>query len=181
MGRIVANVITSIDGITESPGEWGMRLFDVDAQRESLKRLLNSEAMLMGRLTYQALKAVWAGNDGPLGKRINSIKKYVFSTTLRTASMLNAEVIRGDAVVEATRLRSSASADLTIFGFGRLPRALMDAGLLDELRLLLNPVFVGTGDGLHSVHRRYDMRLASSETLPTGLVVLTYRPLIVPR
>jgi dihydrofolate reductase len=64
MGRIVATVMTSMDGVTESPGDWGMRYFDEDAQRDSLKRLMISDAMLMGRLTYEALGAAWSQRQG---------------------------------------------------------------------------------------------------------------------
>jgi dihydrofolate reductase len=176
MGRIVATVMTSLDGVTESPGDWGMRYFDEDAQRDSLKRLMISDAMLMGRLTYEALVAAWSQRQGPFADRINSIKKHVFSSTMQDASWANSSVVGGDVVEEARRLKSGSSGDLTIFGFGQLARALFEADLLDELRMAINPVLVGRGDGFASQRGRRDMKLVSSETLPTGIVVLTYRP-----
>jgi dihydrofolate reductase len=176
MGRIVATVMTSIDGVTESPGEWGMRTFDEDAQRDSIKRLAISDAMLMGRLTYQALAAAWSQRQGPFADRINAIRKVVFSSTLADAAWSNATVMSGNPVEAARKLRAEATGDLTIFGFGRLARALLDADLLDELRTAVNPVLVGVGDGFGSQRSRRDMTLVSSETLPTGVVVLVYRP-----
>ena len=176
MGRIVATVMTSIDGVTESPGDWGMRYFDEDAQRDSLKRLMISDAMLMGRLTYEALRAAWSQRQGPFADRINVIPKHVFSSTMQDAPWANASIVRGDVVQEAKTLKSKARGDLTIFGFGQLARALLAAGLLDELRIAINPVLVGNGDGLGSQRLRRDMRLVSSEALPTGVVVVTYRP-----
>lgn len=176
MGRIVSTVIVSLDGITESPGDWGMRFFDADAQRDSLKRLLNSEAMLMGRQTYEALSAVWPTRSGPFADRINSIKKYVVSSRLAGSSWTHSELLTGDVVETIGMLKTSAVADLTIFGFGQLARTLFQANLVDELRMAISPVFVGQGDGLHTLAKRRDMRLVSSETLPTGVVVLTYRP-----
>jgi dihydrofolate reductase len=176
MGRIVATVMTSLDGVTESPGDWGMRYFDEDAQRDSLKRLMISDAMLMGRLTYEALGAAWSQRQGAFADRINSIRKYVFSSTMQVAPWANSLVVAGDVVEETRKLKSTSSGDLTIFGFGKLPRALFEAALLDELRMAINPVLVGRGDGLASQRSRRDMKLISSETLPTGVVVLTYRP-----
>jgi dihydrofolate reductase len=176
MGRIVATVMTSLDGVTESPGDWGMRYFDEDAQRDSLKRLMISDAMLMGRLTYEALGAAWSQRHGAFADRINSIRKYVFSSTMQVAPWANSLVVAGDVVEETRKLKSTSSGDLTIFGFGKLPRALFAADLLDELRMAINPVLVGRGDGFASQRSRRDLKLVSSETLPTGVVVLTYRP-----
>ncbi len=176
MGRIVATVMTALDGVTESPGDWGMRYFDEDAQRDSLKRLMISDAMLMGRLTYEALSAAWSQRQGPFADRINAIRKHVFSSTMQDAHWANASVLGGDVVDGARALKSAAIGDLTIFGFGQLARALFEADLLDELRMAVNPVLVGRGDGFASQRSRRDMKLVSSETLPTGVVVLTYRP-----
>jgi dihydrofolate reductase len=177
MGRVVVTVMTSLDGVTESPADWGMRYFDEDAQRDSLKRLMISDAMLMGRLTYQALGAAWSQRQGPFADRINAIKKYVLSSTLASTEWANATVMNGDVVENVRQLRAAAHGDLTIFGFGQLARALLVADLLDELRMAVNPVLVGRGDGFASQRSRRDMKLVSSETLPTGVVVLTYRPL----
>jgi dihydrofolate reductase len=136
-----------------------------------------SDAMLMGRLTYQALGAAWSQRQGPFADRINAIKKYVLSSTLASTEWANATVMNGDVVENVRQLRAAAHGDLTIFGFGQLARALLVADLLDELRMAVNPVLVGRGDGFASQRSRRDMKLVSSETLPTGVVVLTYRPL----
>lgn len=176
MARIVATLMASIDGVTKAPGEWGMKNFDDDAQRDSLKRLMISDAMLMGRLTYEALSAVWSSRKGLFADRINEIPKHVFSSTLPSLSWQNASVVKGDVIQAANELKTAAVGDLTIFGFGQLARALFGADLLDELRIAINPILVGTGEGLGSLRFRKDMRLVSTETLPTGVVVVTYRP-----
>jgi dihydrofolate reductase len=100
----------------------------------------------------------------------------VFSSTMQVASWTNSLVVAGDVVEETRKLKLTSSGDLTIFGFGKLPRALFVADLLDELRMAINPVLVGRGDGFASQRSRRDLKLVSSETLPTGVVVLTYRP-----
>lgn len=105
MGRVVVTVMTSLDSVTESPGDWGMRYFDEDAQRDSLKRLMISDAMLMGRLTYQELGAAWSQRKGPFADRINAIKKYVFSSTLASTEWANATVMNGDVVENVRQLR----------------------------------------------------------------------------
>jgi dihydrofolate reductase len=155
----------------------GERYFDEDAQRDSLKRLMISDAMLMGRLTHEALGAAWSQRQGAFADRINAIRKYVFSSTMQVAApWANSLVVAGDVVEETRKLKSTSSGDLTIFGFGKLAGVLFAANLLDELRMAVNPILVGRGDGFASQRSRREMKLVSSETLPTGVVVLTYRP-----
>jgi dihydrofolate reductase len=107
MGRIVATVMMSLNGVTESPGDWGMRYFDEDAQRDSLKRLMISDAMLMGRLTYEALGAAWSQRQGAFADRINAIRKYVFSSTMQVAApWANSLVVAGNVVEETRKLKT---------------------------------------------------------------------------
>jgi dihydrofolate reductase len=90
-------------------------------------------------------------------------------------SWQNASVVKGDAITATRELKAVGAGDLTVFGFGQLARALFGADLLDEVRIAINPVLAGTGEGLGSLRFRKDMRLVSCETLPTGVVVVTYR------
>jgi dihydrofolate reductase len=101
----------------------------------------------------------------------------VFSSTMQVAApWANSLVVAGNVVEETRKLKSTSSGDLTIFGFGKLARALFAANLLDELRMAVNLILVRRGDGFASQRSRREMKLVSSETLPTGVVVLTYRP-----
>ena len=174
MRRITVSVMVSLDGVTGDPQSWAMEYFDEAAQAEGLRRLMASDAMLLGRVTYEALGRAWSGRSGGFADRINAIPKYVFSSTLSDAEWGNATLVRGDVAAEAKRLKEQGDADLVIFGHGRLSRALLKAGLVDELRVLVHPVLAGRGELFFSAIEKQKLKLSSSMTLPSGVVILIY-------
>ncbi|RWD69815.1 dihydrofolate reductase family protein [Mesorhizobium sp.] len=175
MGRISVSTMVSLDGVIGDPRSWAMEYLDEAAQADGAKRLLLSEAMLLGRNTYQSLAAAWNGRQGVFASRLEAIPKYVFSNTLSLAEWGNVSIVRGDPSIEADRLRSSSSGNLTIFGHGRLTKTLIQAGLIDEIRLLIMPVLVGSGELIHvpAAMRRFE--LVQSTTLSNGVVILVHR------
>src|SRR5499426_3593917 len=122
-----------------------MQYFDQAAQEDALSLLSNSDAMLMGRRTYEIFSAVWPTQSGPYADRLNNIRKYVFSSTLQQADWNNATIIAGDVAAKAAKLKSQDGQNLVIYGHGPLGQALLEHGLLDELRLFIHPVIVGRG------------------------------------
>jgi len=182
MGRIVSTMMVSADGITEAPVEWGMRYFDEDQRRDAVKRMLISDGLLMGRLTYEAFAAVWPDRQGAFADRLNTLPKFVFSSSLAQAGWVNSTILPADDIARAAaRLKQETSGDLVVFGHGRLARTLLEAQLIDELRMAIKPVLVGKGEGLRSQKIRCDLTLASCETFHNGVVVHTYRPDYAPR
>ena len=174
MRKITVSTMVSLDGVTGDPQSWAMEYFDEAAQAEGLRRLMTSDGMLLGRVTYEALGRAWSSRSGGFADRINGIPKYVFSSTLPSADWGNATLIRGDVVSEAKRLKGQGDADLVIFGHGRLSRTLLKAGLIDEFRLLVHPVLAGHGELFFSEIEKQKLNLSSSMTLANGVVILIY-------
>jgi len=143
---------------------------------EALERLASADAMLMGRGTYELFSAVWPGQSGEFADRMNSIRKYVFSATLDEAAWNNSVILRGDAVAEVARLKQQDGGELALYGHGRLAQALLEHGLVDELRLSVHPVLVGSGQVLFRDGQKQALEFAGAKTFGTGVVVLTYHP-----
>jgi dihydrofolate reductase len=175
MRKITESTLVSLDGVFGDPQLWAMQYFDDDAQQDALKRLLISDAMLMGRYTYEALSRVWPTRAGAFADRINAIKKYVFSSTLTAADWNNTEIVRGDVATEVFKIKQQDGQDLTIYGHGRLSETLMREGLIDEFRFSIHPIFVGSGKLLLREDEKHKLTLASGTTLATGVVVVIYR------
>src|SRR5215470_6452477 len=145
MRKIIESTLVSLDGLIGDPHLWAMNYFDNEAQEDSLEMLLASDAMLMGRRTYEIFAGVWPARTGDYSERLNSMRKYVFSSTLQKADWNNSTIIHGDLVTEAAKLKQQEGKDLIIYGHGLLGQTLLKNQLLDELRFSIQPVFVGRG------------------------------------
>ena len=174
MRKIIESTLVSADGVIGDPPRWAMEYRDAEVTAEALERLAGADAMLMGRGTYELFSAVWPGQSGEFANRINDIRKYVFSATLDKAGWNNSVILRGDAVAEVTRLKQQDGRELALYGHGRLAQALLEHGLIDELRLSVHPVMVGSGQVLFRDGQKQALRLAGARTFGTGVVVLTY-------
>jgi dihydrofolate reductase len=150
MRKVIESTLVSLDGVIGDPQVWANEYFDEEAVATALEQLRLSDAMLMGRNTYEMFAAAWPASTGDYADRMNEITKYVFSTTLEEATWTNATIVRGDAAVAVRELKKQGSGDLVIYGHGPLGQALLDHGLLDELRLWIHPLFVGRGTFLFS-------------------------------
>jgi dihydrofolate reductase len=188
MGKIALSQNTSLDGVMQSPGHtdvpfkyrgWAV---DFDAGPESdrfqLEQAQNSEALLLGRVTYEAMHAFWPTAEGEFADRLNEMPKYVVSSTL-TDPPWNATVLGDGWPQEVTRLRKELDGEIVVYGSRRLSRALIEMGLVDELRLLVYPVVLGAGDRLFGdTQDKIPLRLVESRPFGGGVVNMIYAPAI---
>jgi dihydrofolate reductase len=175
MRRIVESTRVSLDGVIGDLQTWGMDYLDADALQAASAQLADSDGMLMGRNTYQALSAAWSGRGGEFADAINAIPKYVISSTLEVADWNNATILTGDVVAAVSTLKAQDGKDLVIYGHGPLGELLLERGLLDRVRLSVHPILVGTGAlFFRPSGTQARLRLVGAEPLPSGVVVLTY-------
>jgi dihydrofolate reductase len=175
MRKIIESTLVSADGVIGSPPLWAMDYRDEEVTRDALERLSGSDAMLMGRGTYELFAAAWPGQTDDFAQRMNGIRKYVFSSTLASADWSNSTIVRGDVLSEIARIKEQDGGDLALFGHGRLAQTLLENGLIDELRLSIHPVLAGSGLPQFSNGRKTPLTLVSAKTFTTGVVVLSYQ------
>jgi dihydrofolate reductase len=186
MGRIVVTEFVSLDGVMQAPGGeefkypgWSFE-FDrgEDGDKFKLDEALDSEALLIGRVTYESFARAWPAREGEFADRFNAMPKYVVSSTLSDPDWNNTTVLTGDAVEEASKLKETIDGDIYIHGSRRLVQPLIENDLVDELHLMVFPVVLGTGDRLFG--ETSDLkRLRLTDSKPVGddgVIVLTYQP-----
>ena len=176
MRKVTQTVLVSADGVVGDPRLWALDYRDAEVEKDSLERLGNSDTMILGRGTYELFAATWPGQSSDFAGRMNSNRKYVFSSTLTEATWNNSTIVPGDAVDGVARLRQQDGADLLLYGHGSLAHTLWEHGLIDELRLSIHPVLAGRGQLLFWESGKTPLKLDSVTTLGTGVVVLSYQP-----
>jgi dihydrofolate reductase len=184
MGRVVISENVSLDGVIQDPtgeegfryGGWVGRIADrAELAKVTLDEALRSEALLLGRRTYEWLAARWPSRSGALADRLNGLPKYVVSSTLKDPQWNNSTVLKGDAVKEVSKLRQELRGEINVPGSFQLLRMLMEHDLVDELRLKVFPVVLGGGARLFGeTSDKKPMRLVASQTLDDGIAYLTY-------
>jgi dihydrofolate reductase len=186
MGKIALSQNISLDGVMQSPGPtdvpfkyrgWAVD-FDGGSEggRFALESAQKSEALLLGRVTYEAMQAFWPTAEGELADRLNELSKYVVSSTL-TDPHWNATVLGDDWPEEVARLRKDLDGEIVVYGSRRLSRALIEMGLVDELRLLVYPVVLGAGDRLFGeTQDKIPLHLVESRPFGGGVVSMIYAP-----
>ena len=184
MGRIVMSENVSLDGVIEDPaGDEGFRRggwVGLLAGREELARValdeaLGAEALLLGRRSYEWLASRWPSRSGELADRLNSLPKYVVSSTLEDPDWNNSTVLEGDVVNEVSKLKEELNGEIVVPGSSQLLRTLMEHDLVDELRLKIFPVVLGAGERLFGeTSDKRPMRLIDTRSLGDGIVFLTY-------
>jgi dihydrofolate reductase len=173
--KIVASMLMAMDGVVENP-QWTSQFRSEESQKYKFDELFASDALLLGRITYQGLAAAWPGATGAYGERINRMPKYVPTTTLQEAEW-NATLIKDNVGEEVTRLKQESGQDILIFGSVELIHSLMQEDLIDEYRLMVFPIIVGNGKRLfHGESQQKEFKLVQSQTFGSGVVVLTYEP-----
>jgi dihydrofolate reductase len=181
MRRIINSTYISLDGVVELPHEWPTieRPSDERGGQIQTSLLMACDAVLMGRRTYDGFAPVWQTRSGdPLSDRMNTMPKYVVSTTLRDPDWANTTVISGDVAEQIRKLKAQPGQDIVQYGFGAVSTLLMEHGLLDELRLWFHPLFVGKGtsdDLLFPKGLPTQFELTDSTILKNGMAILTYR------
>jgi dihydrofolate reductase len=186
MAKLIVSEFVTADGVIEDPGGsensryggWAFR-FDRGAEGDQFKvdEVMASDALLLGRTTYEGFAEAWPSRSGDFADKFNGMRKYVVSSTLRDPAWNNTVVISpDDLVAEVGRLRDQDGGDLLVNGSAQLVAALLEAGLVDELRLMIFPVVAGGGKRLaDGGPRQVPLRLAGSK--PAGeTLILTYVP-----
>jgi dihydrofolate reductase len=179
MRKIVAGLFVSLDGVTESPDKWQFPYFSDALGAEIGAQMATSDALLLGRITYQEFASYWpsAPADDPFAAHLNNTPKYVLSTTLETAEWNNSTLINGNIVDAITALKQQPGKNINITGSVALVRSLLRDGLLDELRLLVHPVVVGSGKRLfEGMDEQMALTLVEAKTLDKGVLSLVYAP-----
>src|ERR1700760_1298089 len=186
MGKIIISENVSLDGVVQDPtGEEGFRLGGWFGQfggkdleewsKVELDEALRAEALLLGRRSDEWFAARWASRNGEWADRLNSLPKYVVSSTLDEGKWTNSTVLKGDVVTEISKLRQELAGDIVVYGSTRLVHTLMEHDPADELRLTVYPVVLGAGERLFGeTSDKKPMRLISIQTIGDGLALLTY-------
>ena len=186
MGRIVVTEFVSLDGVIEAPGggedfKHAGWTFEIDrgeeGDRYKLDEALGADALLLGRRTYEGFAAAWPSMTGEFADKFNGMPKYVVSATLQEPRWNNSTVLKGDVVEEVAKLRRESEGDIFVHGSAQLVQTLVENGLVDELRLMLFPVVLGSGKRLFGeMSDKRRLRLADSQTVGDGVLILTYVP-----
>ena len=181
MRKVVASEFVSLDGVVESPEKWHFPYFNDQMGDAIGTAMAASDAMLMGRVLYEEWAAFWPKQDpdeNPVAARMNGVRKYVVSTTLEEPLEWQNSTLIGDNVAEEiSKLKEQPGKDISISGSPTLVRSLLQDGLLDELRLMLHPIVVGSGKRLfEDGGDQKALQLVDSRTFSTGVLYLTYQP-----
>ena len=185
MGRIVVTVFMSLDGVMEDPGGsesfkhsgWSFEIDrGEDGNQFKLEETMASDALLLGRITYEGFAKAWPPREGEFADKFNSMPKYVVSSTLESPAWTNSTVLKGDLAEEVAKVRGAHDGDIVVHGSAQLAQWLLEHDLVDELRLMVFPVVLGTGKrffGKTSDKKR--LRLLESKTVgDEGVTVLRY-------
>ena len=186
MGRIVVTEFVSLDGVVEDPGgsenfKYGGWSFEISRGDEGDKFKLDeafaSDALLLGRVTYEGFAAAWPSRDGEFADKFNSMPKYVVSSTLKGPSWNNSTVLDGDLAEEVAKVKEQVAGDIVVHGSVQLVQALIERDLVDELRLMVYPVVLGSGKRIFGeTSNKKTFRLADTKVVGDGVAILTYQP-----
>jgi dihydrofolate reductase len=185
MGRIVVSEFVSLDGVMEDPGGaedfrhggWSFQFSrGEEGDKFKLDETMQSEAMLLGRVTYEGFADAWPQRDGEFADKFNGMPKYVVSSTLRDPSWGNTTVLDGDVPAAVARVRDDTSGDVVVHGSAQLVQALLAGDLVDELRLMVFPVVLGSGKRLFgATDDMKKLRLTDSRIVGDGVAILVYQ------
>ena len=186
MGRIVVTEFVSLDGVVEDPGgsegfEHGGWSFEIargdEGDRFKLDEAFDSDALLLGRVTYEGFAAAWPSRDGEFADKFNTMPKYVVTSTLEDPEWTNSTVLRGDVADAVSKLKQEQDGDIVVHGSAQLVQSLLEHDLVDELRLMVYPVVLGAGKRLFGdTSAKKRLRLADSKMVGDGIAILIYRP-----
>jgi dihydrofolate reductase len=186
MGTVIVTEFVSLDGVMEDPGgaedfEHGGWSFEFnrgeDGDRFKLEEAFDSDALLLGRVTYEGFADAWPSREGEFADKFNAMPKYVVSSTLEAPEWNNSTVLSGDLADEVERLKREIDGGIVVHGSARLAQELLDRGLVDELRLMVFPVILGTGKRLFgATDGKRPLSLVEQRTVGDGVAILVYRP-----
>ena len=185
MRSIVVTEFISLDGVFESPGPdgsgfkyegWTMPYVNDEFMKFKTEELMAADAQLLGRVTYEGFAKAWPERSGDaFSDKFNSMPKYVVSSTLKKAEWNNSHIIKDNVAVEIAKLKEDTGQAVLVAGSGKLVNFLLELGLVDEVRLLVYPVVLGTGKRLFTNHLK--LKLIESTPFQTGVVAFRYEPI----
>ena len=178
MRKINVTEFVSVDGVMESPHEWSGQYFSEEVGKFKNDELFASDAILLGRVTYEGFAAAWPSrtDDDGFADRINSLPKHVVSTTLEAPEWNNSRVITSDIAGELRKLKDEPGQDILLYGSARLVNSLIPLGLIDEYQIMIFPVVLGSGKRLFDDKLdKTALKHVKTTTFDSGVVVLTYQ------
>ncbi len=189
MRKLTAGIFITLDGVVEAPGAddttlpgkrgWSMPYTDEEVGGFIMGGMMATDAMLLGRKTYQSFAAYWAplGDENPIASSMNNQNKFVVSTTLDKADWKNSTLLKGDVAEAITALKQQPGQDIAIVGSGTLVQFLLQLELIDELNLLICPVILGVGQRLFKEGVQTNLlKPIASKTYGSGMTILTLQP-----
>jgi dihydrofolate reductase len=175
MRNLIVTEFLSLDGVMEDPA-WTGPYWNDEIATFKTDETTTSDALLLGRVTYQGFAAAWPQSPDPGAEYFNSVRKYVVSTTLDSAEWNNSTLLKHDIVQAITNLKQQIGQDITVHGSAALAQTLVQHGLVDRYHLLIYPVIIGSGKRLFGEGVAATLRLVESRTFSSGVVALVYEP-----
>ncbi len=178
MRKVVVSEFVTLDGVMEAPHKWSFPYWTDEIGKFKNDELSSSDALLLGRITYEGFAAAWPNitSEGEYAEWMNGYPKYVASTTLENPNWNNSTVIKGNVGEEVSKLKEQVGKDILIFGSAALTNSLIQDGLIDEYRLLVYPIVLGSGKALFDDRSKVNLKLVDTKSYDTGVVILTYQP-----
>ena len=178
MRKIIVTDFVTLDGVTEEPQKWSFPFWNEEIGKFKHDELFASDALLLGRVTNQGFAAAWPSRTDEEGyaDRINSLPKFVVSTTLKEVEWNNSNLIKENVAEEVSRLKQQPGQNILIYGSGALVHTLAQHDLIDEYRLLVYPVVLGSGKRLFKDGSDTTLKLAETQAFSSGVVALHYAP-----
>jgi len=176
--KIVVTEFLTVDGVMEAPNKWSFPYWTDETAKFKLDELFASEVQLLGRVTYEGFASAWPSRTDEAGfaERMNSMPKYVVSTTLKKAEWNNSHILKTNVAEEVTKLKQESGGDILVAGSATLIRFLIEHDLVDEYRLLTYPILVGKGKRLFTDGTAASLKLTESKPMGSGVVLLRYEP-----
>jgi dihydrofolate reductase len=179
MRKVIVTEFMTLDGVIAEPHTWSFPFWNDDIRKFKKDELFASDALLLGRVTYEGFAAAWPSRTDEEGfaDRINSLPKYVVSTTLEKAEWNNSTIIKENIAEEVSRLKQQPGQDILVYGSPTLVQSLLQHDLIDQYQLMIFPIIVGSGKRLFSDEsEKKVLRLAETKAFSSGVVVLSYEP-----
>ncbi|MCC7450564.1 MAG: dihydrofolate reductase [Anaerolineae bacterium] len=175
MRKLVVTEFLSLDGVMDNPS-WTFKYWNDEIAKFKGEESEASDALLLGRVTYQGFAAAWPQSKDQGAAYFNGVRKYVVSTTLDKAEWNNSVIINGNLVEAITEIKQQDGKDIAVHGSGRLVQALLRHDLVDCIRLLVYPVVLGKGQRLFNEGTTATLKLVEARGLSSGVTALIYEP-----
>lgn len=179
MRKVIVSTYVTLDGRVDEVQDWALPYDDEESVKYHTDLLSNSDGLLLGRKTWEIFAAIWPSRSGEFAyvDQINSMAKYVASTTLKDLDWENSHLIEGDVAEGVAKLKQQRGQDLVLYGCHDLMHSLLDHDLIDEYRLVVQPVLLGKGRTLlRDGAERVNLDLVDTAVIPSGVAILTYQP-----